>query len=734
MKTTSTTWTGRLVRMVWPTAAFCLAASRIFAASGDENWDSRFDALGVNGFFSSVSAIAVSGNDVYVGGQFNSVGGVAAANIAKWNGTSWSPLGNGVDFSVLAITVIGSNVYAGGSFTNAGGLGIKYIARWNGSQWSAVGGGVDATVFALATDGTNLYAGGSFGTAGGATANANAVARWNGTSWSPLAGPLGNGAGGAVFAITVVGPDVYIGGNFPVVGLTLGVNNGIAARGIARWTGADWAALGTGVTGLDYRVQSIAALGTDIYVGGNFTAAGGIATKSIAKWGPSGWSSIGGINGYFGEVESVSVSAGKVYAVGTFSSAGGIAAVNVAQWNGTAWSALGRGIGDDFSYGVASAATATELYVGGNFTTAGGKTSRFLGRYAFPTSAGPSITTQPTSVAANAGQTVNLNVAASGATAVSYQWQKNGAALVGSTAATLTLANLQPANAGLYAAVATSGGATTSELAIVGVSSASKVIGAGSEIAQNIFVASNGNTFDQVLLDGAAATVTADASLNQITRTSFVDLTDDIVQVEMSGAGSLSLVLDNPSGPALPANYNQTVSYMKGHVGLVVTGANETTNIAVFSVGRITAVNQALFKTGTTYDGFADLAFIAISSTNGKFGGVRTANASYSATRGPTGLYAPGVQFLGPVFLGDINAFDTAVPMLVVGSAADSRITGGDLLQANGQPVKVSGLTQLKFVAGTTSHGNPLVAQNNRAVLLQNGTDVTAQIVVNPTP
>ena len=37
----------------------------------------------------------------------------------------------------------------------------------------------------------------------------------------------------------------------------------------------------------------------------------------------------------------------------------------------------------------------------------------------------------------------------------------------------------------------------------------------------------------------------------------------------------------------------------------------------------------------------AGLAFIAISSTNGKFGGVRASNGSFYATNGLTGVYAP---------------------------------------------------------------------------------------------
>jgi hypothetical protein len=308
-----------------------------------------------------------------------------------------------------------------------------------------------------------------------------------------------------------------------------------------------------------------------------------------------------------------------------------------------------------------------------------------------------------------------------GQPAPSYQWQFNGANVTGATSGTLTLSNFQPVNAGLYSVIASSGTAVTSDPAIVGVASTSKVIGAGIVVGTNI-VHPNGNTFDQVLLTGAATTVTAEPQ--KITRTSFIDLSDDIVQVEFSGAGTLSLVLDNASGPAAPVNYNQpTVAYMKGHATIVIAGADDSTNVSVFTVGRATA-----------YDGVAGIALIAISSTNGRIGGVRTANASYFATRGVTGIYAPGVTFTGPVYVGELSAFDAATPMLSLGSAAITQINGGDLFQQNGQPVLVSGITQLNFVAGITSGGVLLPAQTNQTRLMQNGTDVTALLVGNSSP
>jgi outer membrane protein assembly factor BamB/subtilisin family serine protease len=354
--------------------------------------------------------------------------------------------------------------------------------------------------------------------------------------------------------------------------------------------------------------------------------------------------------------------------------------------------------------------------------------ARHLGRAV----SAPTVTLQPVSQAVSVGGNVALTTLAAGDVGTSYEWQLNGTPVSGATTTTLTLP-VQPENTGLYTAVATSNTfATASAPAIVGLLTNNKTVGAASEVGTNI-VHLNGNTYDQILLQGTAASITADPG--QVVRLSFVDITKDIVQVEFSGAGTLSVVLANPSGPAAPENYVQPdVSYMKGHAGIVISGANETTNVSVFSVGRANAVNQSLFRSDVTYDGVADIAFVAILSANGKFGGLRAANTTFLATKGVAGIYAPNVQFTGPVYVGDIQASDSAEPMLRLGTSAEVQINGGDLLQPNNHAIQVSGITRLKFVDGSTSHGVILPAQVNRGRLEQNGVDVTADIVVGPSP
>ena len=81
----------------------------------------------------------------------------------------------------------------------------------------------------------------------------------------------------------------------------------------------------------------------------------------------------------------------------------------------------------------------------------------------------PSITTPPAASAVAAGATANFSVAISGATgSPTYQWYRNGAALSGSTLATLAVTNVQTANTGNYTVAVTdsTGGVMSSAAAL----------------------------------------------------------------------------------------------------------------------------------------------------------------------------------------------------------------------------------------------------------------------------
>src|SRR2546421_12753758 len=135
-----------------------------FAAEGDEFWDGKFGSPGINGY--GAGAFAIIENAVFLGGSFTTIDGVAATNIAKWDGKTWVPLGPGLGTGIVdgpvALTYCQGWLYAGGTFTNAGPLPVLNVARWDGTNWSAQGSGISGVVTALATDGSNLFVGGSF--------------------------------------------------------------------------------------------------------------------------------------------------------------------------------------------------------------------------------------------------------------------------------------------------------------------------------------------------------------------------------------------------------------------------------------------------------------------------------------------------------------------------------------------------------------------------------------------
>jgi Rax2 C-terminal beta propeller domain/Secretion system C-terminal sorting domain/Bacterial Ig domain len=208
-------------------------------------------------------------------------------------------------------------------------------------------------VYDIAVSGSDVYAAGLF-----ATGETSCIAKWDGARWSAL----GSGLNTSVTTIAVSGTDLYAGGAFSSAG-TIPVNN------IAKWNGTSWSALGSGLNNF---VSAIAVNGNEVYVGGQFTAAGNVAANYIAKWDGTSWSALG--TGMNNNVYAIAISGGMVYAGGTFTSAGGVPVNYIAKWDGTNWSALGSGLRSvQYGYVGAIAVSGSDVYIGGGvFDTAGG--------------------------------------------------------------------------------------------------------------------------------------------------------------------------------------------------------------------------------------------------------------------------------------------------------------------------------------------------------------------------
>ena len=339
----------------------------ISAADKLARWDgSAWHAVGelnggVNGAANgALYAVAGTGSDLYIGGEFVDAAGIAAADrIAHWDGSAWLAVGppSALNSDVDALVIAGSDLYVGGYFTNAAGIaGADYLARWDGTSWHAVGpaGALNSPVFALAVSGSDLYVGGDFTNAAGIV-GADRLARWDGSTWHSV-GPAG-ALSGRVRALAVSGSGLYVAGDFTNAA-------GIAAADyLARWDGSAWASVGS-TSAFTSAVRALALWGPDLYAA---------ASGAVAHWDGSEWHALGGPSG----VSSLAIAGSVVYAGGSFTNAAGIAQADyIALWDGSGWTAVGsNAAGTDGALDdsvTAIAVVGPHVYVGGAFWDAAG--------------------------------------------------------------------------------------------------------------------------------------------------------------------------------------------------------------------------------------------------------------------------------------------------------------------------------------------------------------------------
>jgi len=376
------------------------------AATTAENWSALGSNLdGTDGAISlppplnssQVDVITVSGTDVYVGGCFQNAGGDLTADyIAKWDGTSWSGIGNdgtatpngALKSCIRAIAVDGPNIYVGGYPTvwvnGAPASQGTYLAKWNGTSWSGMGG-VSDQVTAIAISGNNVYVGGNVINYGGY------ISKWDGANWSTM-GTNGQGSvllNGWVETMTILNSDLYVGGSFTEI--YNGLNLVPEAEYVARWNGSTWSALGSNGDApggsLNGAVYGLSSDGTNLYITGAFTDINNYGTvlpaaDYIAKWDGSNWLALGsnGVgNGAIalpGGTLPIQTRGTHVYVGGYFTNInnnGAILAAGdyIARWDGSSWSALGSngsGNGSLNHHVYTLGLLGDKLYAGGIFT------------------------------------------------------------------------------------------------------------------------------------------------------------------------------------------------------------------------------------------------------------------------------------------------------------------------------------------------------------------------------
>ncbi|MCC6650685.1 MAG: hypothetical protein IT348_06010, partial [Candidatus Eisenbacteria bacterium] len=247
------------------------------AAPGDERWSADFGAPGLTGssqgWWSAVRSVVDWNGTLVVGGNLTHAGGTPVNNVVRWNGAAFESLGDGLDGTVTSLAVVGGTLYAAGDFTSSGATALPNVARWTGSAWVAVGNGSpdDASELRLVADGADLLLLGRFETVGSPPVFAAHIARWNGSVWSDVGG-FAPGVSGVLRAAARVGSILYVGGIKDDGGDPL-----------CSFDGTTWT---YDVGALDGEVQHLAAVGTDLYLAGDFSSAdeGAIALAQLARW------------------------------------------------------------------------------------------------------------------------------------------------------------------------------------------------------------------------------------------------------------------------------------------------------------------------------------------------------------------------------------------------------------------------------------------------------------------
>lgn len=334
------------------------------AAASIARWDgTNWTATnsGITGYVNALCTTTILGLPprLAIGGYFASPVNDGQHNLVLWQDGAWSPLAD-VNDELYAIAEFddgsGPALFVGGKFTTVDGLPVGRIARWNGSTWSDLGGGMDNAVRTLCVyddgGGPALYAGGDFNTAGGAPALR--IARWDGSTWTPVgAGLPGSFAQDLEVWDDGGGPALYVAGY-------LDPGMGAPAAGVAKWDGSTWSGLGSGLLNPSSRALAVwdDGSGSKLYVGGSFYQAGGLPdTQRIAAWDGSTWSSLG--VGLGGNVYTLAVhddgSGPALFVGGTMHSTwdDSVFLNMIARWDGATFSPLG--VVSSFDLGVVQA-------------------------------------------------------------------------------------------------------------------------------------------------------------------------------------------------------------------------------------------------------------------------------------------------------------------------------------------------------------------------------------------
>lgn len=342
-----------------------------------------------------VSALLQVGNTLYVGGQFNNVGGAPHVGLAALDATTGQVLPFTADVSgiapgttdsgvtSLAVTPDGRYLIVGGTFSRVQGQSRTNLAEIDlttrvVTAWSPVPNG---GVLALAAVGSQVLVGGKFGAINGQhlgpLVEVDATTGAPNTSFKPVVGPVTPVSPVRALNVLPGGASVLIGGDFTTVG-------GLSRPHLASISTASGAVTAWRPLANSCPVNSIA---TDARLIRVFVACGGgtIGGNRLDAFylntGGSAWPQLGGATAPSvsdGNYASVAVLGDTVYGGGHFDNVNGSPQRKLAAFDAYTGSQLSWNAGFDSALGVfAVLTTPGHLWAGGDFTAPAAHLARF---------------------------------------------------------------------------------------------------------------------------------------------------------------------------------------------------------------------------------------------------------------------------------------------------------------------------------------------------------------------
>lgn len=330
------------------------------------------------GFDHQILAMTTYNNQLVVAGEFGRTQQeFQTPTISSFNGTTWFPIGEGLatgngvlaePTSVYGLTTYQNKLIAVGSIPMAlPGTSMGNIAAWDGTRWSPVGQ-VDGPVYSA-----KEYRGELFIT--GDITNYGNICQYDGFGYNAI----GFGMDAAGLSLDVHADRLIVGGLQTGAG---GVATGPISR--YNYDTETWSALSPTQTtwvspdpaNIPVYVSAVANIDGTLYAGGNFVSINGnAALKNIVRFNnaTSRWEAMGTGPGF--EVWVIKQIGGRLFV-------GGTGGTNIAFWTGTAWQTPDGGTDGPV---WALAEYQNKLWAGGNFLTASNEASSYLTSYTLDT-------------------------------------------------------------------------------------------------------------------------------------------------------------------------------------------------------------------------------------------------------------------------------------------------------------------------------------------------------------